>query len=405
MPVSRPRDGITVDKLCHIENNLVLRHTGVTPHGLVLSLGNWSAMSTIRWVFLLLLFWRKSGYSDSNVFILLSAHGLTSLPCPYRLYSYVLNTHHFPCVAKRHGLATLLLLCGDISLNPGPISFGAVNCRSVRSKGPCINDTVSAHSVDILAVTETHIHLEDTDSLLHSITPTGFKFCHKPRIHGRGGGVGFFYQQSYTVDTPTFSSFENISIAVWSAAQLLVLTCVYRPPGSCSDSFLDQFLNLLEYLSSVSPSFLICGDFNIHVDTSLHDSIKFQYCLESCNITQNVQTTTHLHGHILDLVLTPTDASSFANVRVAEFISDHALVLAQLDSVNLPSNKEKVVTYRRYHKIDLDSLCKDLGNCSFVRHLGDTVNAANVLVGSHLDYCNSLFRGLSALDLRKLQCV
>ena len=29
--------------------------------------------------------------------------------------------------------------------------------------------------------------------------------------------------------------------------------------------------------------------------------------------------------------------------------------------------------------------------------------AANALVGSRLDYCNSLFRGLSALDLRKLQ--
>ena len=143
-------------------------------------------MSTIRWVFLLLLFWRKSGYSDSKVFILLSAHGLTSIPHPYRLHSYVLNTHHFPCVAKCHGLATLLLLCGDISVNPGPISFGAVNCRSVRN-----NDTVSAHSVNILAVTETHICLEDTDSLLHSITRTGFKFCHKPRIHGRGGGVGF----------------------------------------------------------------------------------------------------------------------------------------------------------------------------------------------------------------------
>ena len=35
---------------------------------------------------------------------------------------------------------------------------------------------------------------------------------------------------------------------------------------------------------------------------------------------------------------------------------------------------EKVVTYRRYHKIDLESLCKDLGNCSFVRLPGDTVS-------------------------------
>ena len=83
---------------------------------------------------------------------------------------------------------------------------------------------------------------------------------------------------------------------------------------------------------------------------------------------------THLHGHILDLVLTPTDASGISNVQVAEFISDHGLVLAQFDSVNPPSHKTNVVTFRRYHKIDLDSLCKDLGNCSFVRCPGDTVS-------------------------------
>ena len=56
-----------------------------------------------------------------------------------------------------------------------------------------------------------------------------------------------------------------------------------------------------------------------------------------------------LHGHILDLVLTPTDTSGISNVQVAEFISDHALVLAQLDSVNPPSQKSNVVTFRRYH--------------------------------------------------------
>ena len=330
----------------------------------------------------LLLFWGKSGCSD---IIPLSAHGLTSLPRPYRLHSFVLNAHHFPYVAKRHGLMTILLLCGDISLNPGPISFGIVNCRSVRNKGPCINDTVTLHSVDILVVTETHIHQEDTDNLLHSITPTGFKFCHKPRIHGRGGGVGFFINKAIqfrSVDTPTFSSFENISIAIGSVAQQLVLTCIYRQPGSCSDSLLDQFLNLLEYLSSVSPSFLICGDFNIYVDTSSNDSIKFLSWLESCNITQKVLTSTNLLGHFLDPVLTPTDASVISNVRVAEFISDHALVLAQLDSVTPPSHKTNVVTFRRYHKTDLDSLHKDLGNCSFVRQPGETVG---VLCKQYLD--------------------
>ena len=31
--------------------------------------------------------------------------------------------------------------------------------------------------------------------------------------------------------------------------------------------------------------------------------------------------------------------------------------------------------------------------------------SANTLIGSRLDYCNSLFRGFSAFDLRRLQCV
>ena len=33
------------------------------------------------------------------------------------------------------------------------------------------------------------------------------------------------------------------------------------------------------------------------------------------------------------------------------------------------------------------------------------LKAANALVGSRLDYCNSLFRGLSVANLRKLQCI
>ena len=41
------------------------------------------------------------------------------------------------------------------------------------------------------------------------------------------------------------------------------------------------------------------------------------------------------------------------------------------------------------------------------KHLTDeaVILAANVLVTSHLDYCNSLFRSLSSINMRKLQCI
>ena len=36
--------------------------------------------------------------------------------------------------------------------------------------------------------------------------------------------------------------------------------------------------------------------------------------VKRCNITQSVQMATHLHGHTLDLVLTPADRSGISNV-------------------------------------------------------------------------------------------
>ena len=169
---------------------------------------------------------------------------------------------YFPCLTKFRGLSVLLLLCGDISLNPGPISFGVVNCRSVRNKGPSISGIMSTHSLILLAMTETHIRPTDNDSFCHSITPAGFKLCHRLRSHGLGGGVGFFLNENIKfkiLDSPTYTSFENIVIGIGSSTSPFTIACVYRPPGSCSDEFFDQFLNLFEYLSSVSSSFLCAG--------------------------------------------------------------------------------------------------------------------------------------------------
>ena len=119
----------------------------------------------------------------------------------------------FPAYARVKCLL-ILLLSGDIALNPGPINFGFVNCRSIRNKGPLICDTIVSNNLDILALAETHIHISDTDSLLKSVTPPGFQLTHRPRTIGRGGGVGFLSKKNLpakTVDAPTHSTFETSS--------------------------------------------------------------------------------------------------------------------------------------------------------------------------------------------------
>ena len=108
----------------------------------------------------------------------------------------------------------LLLMCGDVAMNPGPVMLGSVNVRSIRNKGPLLSDTIASLSFDFLSLTETHIRTTDTDSFLRSLTPDEFSLIHRPRSTGIGGGVGFFICESHKcrkVDTPNYSSFGPCS--------------------------------------------------------------------------------------------------------------------------------------------------------------------------------------------------
>ena len=106
----------------------------------------------------------------------------------------------------------LILMCGDVAMNPGLVMLDLVNARSIRNKGPLLADTIASHTFDFLCLTETHICTTDSDSFLRSLTPDGFSLIHRPRSSGIDGGVGFFIRDSYKyrkVDTRNYSSFEN----------------------------------------------------------------------------------------------------------------------------------------------------------------------------------------------------
>ena len=49
-------------------------------------------------------------------------------------------------------------------------------------KLPCISEVMSTHLLNLVAITETHIHPTDNDSLLYPITPTWFILCHRPYL-------------------------------------------------------------------------------------------------------------------------------------------------------------------------------------------------------------------------------
>ena len=174
----------------------------------------------------LLLFLVNVSIKGTELFVSGTTQDSSVLPRSFRQGSCSRKVHHFPCSTTFRGLSILLPLCGDISLKPGPISFGVVNCQSVRHKGPSISDIMSTHSLSLLALTETHIRPTDNDSFLCSITTAG----HRLRPHGFGGGVCFFVNENIKfkiLDSPTYTSFENIVIGIGCSTSPFMIACVY----------------------------------------------------------------------------------------------------------------------------------------------------------------------------------
>ena len=95
--------------------------------------------------------------------------------------------------------------------------------------------------------------------------------------------------------------------------------------------------------------------------------------LDSDDLKQFINQPTHMHGHILDLILSPSDQDTIIDVTIGDFVSDHALVKC---SIVLPHEAAYIpnkVKYRRFHCINMSNFRYDLKNTSFVKSPTDSV--------------------------------
>ena len=135
-----------------------------------------------------------------------------------------------------------------------------------------------------------------------------------------GGGVGLLYKTVLNVKSrptnPSFKRFEYMDCTFIHYKSVRIIV-VYRPPPSTDnaltvDLFFNEFSILMEEVITSNAELVIVGDFNFHVDVSDDgNSTRFSSLLENFNLKQHVRVCTHLHGHILDLVITRSDADVY----------------------------------------------------------------------------------------------
>jgi hypothetical protein len=199
--------------------------------------------------------------------------------------------------------------------------------------------------------------------------------------------------------TPTFRSFEHVVVSVQWCNHRLNFASIYRPPGSGISVFLDEFMSFSGFISSLPSPTIICGDFNIHLDTATNNSLNFKSMLDSCNLVQHIDFPTHIHGHTLDFLITPSDFTGVANIRNMGCISDHFCVSCKLDISSPHKHTAKRITFRQYHKLDYDQMKHDLQNTAFVMSPSDNVSDL------YDQYINSLSSVLEKHAPLKTKCL
>ena len=258
------------------------------------------------------------------------------------------RSHRRVCLPS--SLVALLLLLSGIESNPGrEMHMGSLNARSVVRKGPLIQELISSHRLDALAICESWICGDDPDAIKLDSVPDGFRVMHVPRPtttqRNRGGGLCFIHRDKLTVKqhpiqrSTQHETFECQLLSISNAAQdrpadkPLVLAKIYRQPSATIPSlFYDELSDLLTKVGDFidADRFIMCGDFNCPGPNSTVDT-ELLLLFDYHGLCQYVSTPTHhtsTTNNVLDLLVGSSGADRIASVDVlpSHDVSDHDLV-------------------------------------------------------------------------------
>ena len=317
---------------------------------------------------------------------------LDSLPISVLLHSQLRSIHLLSIARSRfHFLPFLLLLAGDVEINPGPWSVGprAINlahpntCSIAscfpRDKPAILQEMISDNSIEIITLNETWLSPDELPSTLASFTPPNFTLLNAPRLTGRGGGVAILhrsYLKLKQLTIPTYNSFESLFANFQIGSMSYNILTIYRPPLLSVTAFMADFSSLIENIVSSPSELIITGDFNFHIDLPLDVASKrFLKLLDTFGLQQNITFPTHKKGHILDLLISRKLSNIIGSVDfVNPHISDHYALLATID---IPIKTRPLVTektYRRINKIDLSTFKDDLRNSEMFNNTETTAS-------------------------------
>ena len=329
---------------------------------------------------------------------------LNFFPAPFFLLQAIVRRPASPI--PHPVIAFLLLLSGNIHLNPGPtnnhVSLHSLNIRSLfhPNRSSYINEVIHTKNPDIFAITETWHNLDTTTpTQLIDATPPNFQLFSAPRSPAAsGGGVAFLCRDLLSPSNfnsySEYLSFEAISIHLSNLSRPLTIFNIYRPPDRSDyaapfSTFIEEFSSFLS-LTSTCSNLAITGDFNIPCNKPFDSqTAQFLALLADHNLTNHVNFPTHDKGNTLDLVITPTGISPASVSCLPDTPSDHFALLTVFDTPCPPVPKPATFSFRRLNSINIPDFLSDLSTSDLIisppQDLTDLVDCYNSTLANILN--------------------
>ena len=285
--------------------------------------------------------------------------------------------------------ALLLLRCGDVHPNPGPIhndkslSICHINIQSLyiaergnhkRKINEIESTLLNALKIDIVCLSETWLkpEIKDTD-----VDIKGYKFRRKDRLGSRYGGVGMYindFIHSRRADEFELPDLEVMWVEIHIGPKKIIIGSGYRPPGQSAEevaNFLSKFQESLDLIIRRNPeSILLFCDLN-DVCTEWESDHRlselginlFDY-INANDLHQMIREPTFYTDHsanLLDILI--TDSPGYlTNVSLMPPIgSGHEIIKADF-KIQYKRDKAYLREIWDYKKGDFESLITELSD-------------------------------------------
>ena len=301
-------------------------------------------------------------------------------------------------------IVSLLVTCGDIEPNPGPVpgdqhsidtdstlsmnstlnslidsTFCTIVHLNVRSLLSSIDQiSVELNEFDIIALSETFLNdtIDNSD-----IDIAGYCEPFRMDRNRHGGGVCIYVKSTLHAER-CYEYEDNRMECIWlkitSTNKTFYFACAYRPPNS--NEFWQALSQSIEKVKdNDNPNIFIFGDLNSDISNSRSKIHEF---IETNNLSQVITEPTRIPSNsIIDVILTNAPLMIISNGVLDPLCSDHKPIYARLNY-----NRHRLPVYKRliwdFNNTDFDTFRMKLEETNWENLLTNIVS---------LDECVHLF--------------